>query len=35
MPYEVFKAPDAYITLGVANNSLWERMLPRRSSAPT
>jgi crotonobetainyl-CoA:carnitine CoA-transferase CaiB-like acyl-CoA transferase len=25
VPYEVFKARDAYITLGVANNSLWER----------
>ena len=25
VPYEVFKASDAYITLGVANNSLWER----------
>ena len=25
VPYEVFKAPDAYLTLGVANNSLWER----------
>src|SRR5206468_2182824 len=26
VPYEVFKAQDAYLTLGVANNSLWERM---------
>jgi len=25
VPYEVFKAQDVYITLGVANNSLWER----------
>jgi len=25
VPYEVFKAADAYITLGVANDSLWER----------
>ena len=25
VPYEVFRAADAYITLGVANNSLWER----------
>ena len=25
MPYEVFKAADGYLTLGVANNSLWER----------
>ena len=25
VPYEVFRAQDAYITLGVANNSLWER----------
>ncbi len=25
VPYEVFKAADAYITVGVANNSLWER----------
>ncbi|HYE90212.1 MAG TPA: CoA transferase [Terriglobales bacterium] len=25
VPYEVFKAADAYVTLGVANNSLWER----------
>ena len=25
VPYEVFKAGDAYLTLGVANNSLWER----------
>ena len=25
MPYEVFQAQDAYLTLGVANNSLWER----------
>ena len=25
VPYEVFKAKDVYITLGVANNSLWER----------
>ncbi len=23
VPYEVFKASDAYVTLGVANNSLW------------
>lgn len=23
VPYEVFKAADAYLTLGVANNSLW------------
>jgi crotonobetainyl-CoA:carnitine CoA-transferase CaiB-like acyl-CoA transferase len=25
VPYEVFKASDAYVTIGVANNSLWER----------
>jgi len=25
VPYEVFKAADAYLTIGVANNSLWER----------
>ncbi|MGH7277477.1 MAG: CaiB/BaiF CoA transferase family protein [Candidatus Rokuibacteriota bacterium] len=25
VPYEVFRAADAYVTLGVANNSLWER----------
>ena len=25
VPYEVFKAKDAYLTLGVANNSLWEK----------
>jgi crotonobetainyl-CoA:carnitine CoA-transferase CaiB-like acyl-CoA transferase len=25
VPYEVFKAADAYLALGVANNSLWER----------
>jgi len=25
VPYEVFRAQDVYITLGVANNSLWER----------
>jgi crotonobetainyl-CoA:carnitine CoA-transferase CaiB-like acyl-CoA transferase len=25
VPYEVFRARDAYLTLGVANNSLWER----------
>jgi len=25
VPYEVFQAEDAYLTLGVANNSLWER----------
>ena len=25
VPYEVFQAGDAYLTLGVANNSLWER----------
>jgi formyl-CoA transferase len=25
VPYEVFRASDAYLTLGVANNSLWER----------
>ena len=25
VPYEVFKAQDAYLTLGVANNSLWDR----------
>ncbi len=25
VPYEVFQAQDAYVTLGVANNSLWER----------
>lgn len=24
VPYEVFKASDAYLTLGVANNSLWK-----------
>ena len=28
VPYEVFQAQDAYLTLGVANNSLWERMCP-------
>ena len=26
VPYEVFQAQDAYMTLGVANNSLWEKM---------
>ncbi|HVQ74966.1 MAG TPA: CoA transferase [Candidatus Binatia bacterium] len=25
VPYEVFRARDAYLTVGVANNSLWER----------
>ncbi len=25
VPYEVFKAADSYLVLGVANNSLWER----------
>jgi crotonobetainyl-CoA:carnitine CoA-transferase CaiB-like acyl-CoA transferase len=25
VPYEVFRAADAYLTLGVANDSLWER----------
>jgi crotonobetainyl-CoA:carnitine CoA-transferase CaiB-like acyl-CoA transferase len=25
VPYEVFKAADAYLTIGVANDSLWER----------
>ena len=25
VPYEVFRAKDAYLTLGVANNSLWEK----------
>ncbi len=25
VPYEVFKAGDGYLTVGVANNSLWER----------
>ena len=25
VPYEVFRAADAYLALGVANNSLWER----------
>jgi crotonobetainyl-CoA:carnitine CoA-transferase CaiB-like acyl-CoA transferase len=25
VPYEVFRAQDAYLTLGVANNSLWEK----------
>ncbi len=25
VPYEVFKASDAYLTLGVANNSLWQQ----------
>jgi len=25
VPYEVFKASDGYLALGVANNSLWER----------
>ena len=25
VPYEVFKTADAYLTVGVANNSLWER----------
>jgi crotonobetainyl-CoA:carnitine CoA-transferase CaiB-like acyl-CoA transferase len=27
VPYEVFRARDAYLTLGVANNSLWERFV--------
>src|SRR6266403_5785090 len=26
VPYEVFKAKDVYLTLGVVNNSLWDRM---------
>jgi len=26
VPYEVFQARDAYLTLGVANNGLWEKM---------
>jgi crotonobetainyl-CoA:carnitine CoA-transferase CaiB-like acyl-CoA transferase len=26
VPYEVFKAADVYLTVGVANNSLWERL---------
>ena len=26
VPYEVFRARDAYLTLGVANNSLWEKI---------
>jgi crotonobetainyl-CoA:carnitine CoA-transferase CaiB-like acyl-CoA transferase len=26
VPYEVFRAQDGYLTLGVANNSLWEKM---------
>ena len=25
VPYEVFRAADAYLTLGVANNSLWDK----------
>ena len=25
MPYEVFKAADAYLTLGVANDALWRQ----------
>src|SRR5262249_60922530 len=25
VPYEVFEAQDAYLTVGVANNSLWTR----------
>jgi len=25
VPYEVFRAQDSYLTLGVANNSLWEK----------
>jgi crotonobetainyl-CoA:carnitine CoA-transferase CaiB-like acyl-CoA transferase len=25
VPYEVFRAQDVYVTLGVANNSLWDR----------
>jgi crotonobetainyl-CoA:carnitine CoA-transferase CaiB-like acyl-CoA transferase len=25
VPYEVFRAQDGYLTLGVANNSLWEK----------
>jgi crotonobetainyl-CoA:carnitine CoA-transferase CaiB-like acyl-CoA transferase len=25
VPYEVFRARDAYLTVGVANNSLWDR----------
>ena len=25
VPYEVFKAADAYLTLGVANNGLWKQ----------
>ncbi len=25
VPYEVFRAADAYMTIGVANDSLWER----------
>src|SRR5712692_3025252 len=25
VPYEVFQSQDAYLTLGVANNSLWEK----------
>ncbi|HEY7362682.1 MAG TPA: CoA transferase [Methylomirabilota bacterium] len=25
VPYEVFRASDAYVTLGVANNSLWQQ----------
>src|SRR5439155_877924 len=25
VPYEVFKAADAYLTLGVANNALWTK----------
>jgi crotonobetainyl-CoA:carnitine CoA-transferase CaiB-like acyl-CoA transferase len=25
VPYEVFRAQDGYMTIGVANNSLWER----------
>jgi len=28
VPYEVFKAADAYLTVGVANNSLWQRFCP-------
>ncbi len=26
VPYEVLRAADAYLTVGVANNSLWERL---------
>src|SRR2546428_3875760 len=28
VPYEVFKASDAYLVLGVAHHPLWERCFP-------